>query len=142
VLTELKILGGCWITSVMGVAAQPVLGVLGSDEALKKLSSGPAQMVLAVVVLGLTGAIIWLVKRLLKSYEDRVTEAKQRTDDVHKQHMEMQKTMEANSVALASNAMASEQLKEAVYHLAKCVDKCPGPRSDEIIARGKLPLQG
>ncbi len=138
-LTNLKVLWVFWLLSVAGVVTFPVVGVMTGDEAIEKMGGGTAQVVLSIVVGGLSLSIVWLTKRLLQAMEDRVKEATLRTEDAHRMHKEQQEVLRENSVATSSNATASQQLKEAVYHLAKCVDKCPGPTSDELMTRDRLP---
>jgi uncharacterized membrane protein len=122
-ITELKLLGVCWISSVLAI---PVVGQIGSAEAGEKLATGNVQMVLAVVVLALSGGIMWVTKRLLKSMEDRIAEAKKVRED-------LQSVLTENSAATTANALAAQQLKDSVYHLAKCIDKCPGPSPSEVV---------
>ena len=61
-----------WIMSFVLLGAQGVYAQVNPspDSSVgKALSSGSAQAVLAVVCLGLTGAVIWLTKKLLSSYD-------------------------------------------------------------------------
>jgi hypothetical protein len=120
----LKIMGACWVTAIV---ATPLIGTIDPADASEKLMTGSAQVVLAVVVLGLSVAIIWVVKRLLKSHDERVEEAKAnaklQVEQANCYTNEMTKALSDNSTALAANATASQQLKEAVFHLSAVVDK-------------------
>lgn len=124
-ITELKVLGSLFVGSIVAI---PVVGTVGANsDTLNGLATGSVQMVLAIVVLGLAGAIIWTTKRLLKSMEDRVSEAKtnqeQGVQEAKDARDTIQKVVADNSVAMANNATASQQLKESVYHLASVVDR-------------------
>jgi hypothetical protein len=112
---------------LMAVIATPIVGQIPAGDAGQKLMTGSAQVVLAVVVLGLSTAIIWIVKKLLRSHDARVEEAKTNAEsqvaqaNVHT--AEMTKALSDNTTALSDNATASMQLKDAVYKLGEIVDK-------------------
>ena len=123
-MTTLKVMCFCWI---MGVAAIPVVGQITPGDAEEKLMYGSAQVVLAVVVLAMSGVIVWIARTLIRSQEDRVMEAKENSkaqvDQANCHTAEMTQALSNNSTALAQNATASQQLKEAVYHLSEVVDR-------------------
>ena len=123
-MTGLKVMGVCW---VMAIVATPVVGSIVPTDAGQKLMTGSAQVVLAVVVLGLSAAIIWTVKRLLKSFTERVEEAKSNAQaqvaQANTYTTEITQALSDNSTALSDNATASMQLKEAVYKLGEVVDR-------------------
>lgn len=119
----LKIMGVCWVSAVV---ATPLIGQIPADAG-EKLMTGSAQVVLSVVVLSLSGAIIWVVKKLLKSHDERVIEAKAnakaQVDQANCYTQEMCKALSENATALAANATANQQLKESVCHLTEVIDK-------------------
>lgn len=119
----LKIMGACWVTAVV---ATPLIGQIPADAG-EKLMTGSAQVVLSVVVLGLSVSIIWVVKRLLKSHDERVEEAKanaqKQVDQANCYTQEMCKALSENATALSANATSNQQLKESVYHLTEVIDK-------------------
>ena len=123
-MTGLKIMGGCWVAAI---CATPVVGQISPATATEKLMKGTTQTVLAVVVLGLSVAIIWTVKKLLNSHDERVQEAKanaqQQVQQANKMTDQMTKALSENSTALAQNATSNDQLKESLYHLSSVVDK-------------------
>ena len=123
-MTGLKVMGVCWITALFSI---PAVGQINPADAGEKMMKGSAQVVLAVVVLGLSGAIFWTVKRLLKSQEDRVTEAKEnaakQVEQANAHSESMTKALSDNSMALSANATSNQQLKESVYHLTEVIDK-------------------
>jgi len=121
---SLKVMGICWVAAVAGI---PILGQITPADAGEKLMTGSVQVVLAVVVLGLSGAIVWTVRKLLKAHEDRVVEAKENAKDQVAQAnchtAEMTKALSDNSTALSQNATSNQQLKESVFHLSEVIDR-------------------
>jgi len=131
--TELKVLGSLFIGSVVGM---PILGQVGQNApegTFNNLAFGSAQVVLAVAVLSLSGIFIVVGRKLLNSYEQRVKDANERVESEKSRGDALQEVLSQNSVALANNATASQQLKESVYYLAKVIDKCPGPAEPESV---------
>lgn len=118
-----KILGGVWFICV---AAMPVVDRIPCASNGEELATGNAQQVLAIVILGLSAAFVWLARRREKDLQD---EKKDWRDWMRRERERSDKVAEAlseNSKALQSTATSHKGLQQASYHLAEVIRQCKG----------------
>lgn len=107
----------------MAVTALPAVGQINTHTAMDRLGRGTAQVVLAVVVIGLAIALvrIFLLYRrdmrdedkLLREYMER---AAKRSEDL----------VAKNTSAMSAQAQSNKELKEALYHLSNNIAAVSG----------------
>lgn len=146
-MTGLKLMGAAWFATIGSVPfVSPIVGNLTS--ASDGWAKGGPQVILALVVIGLSTAIGVTWNRLLgahrekaviqeqrvaeaKEYahaqEQRVTEAKeyarQQVEHANRILEQTSELLSECSTALAQNADSNKELKESIYHLSSVVDK-------------------
>jgi len=77
---RLAVVSFVWMFSILLMSVTSVMAqssAVEDSDIARTLSSGSAQAVLSVVVLGLTGAVLFLLKRLLAVQDARVKETKE-----------------------------------------------------------------
>jgi predicted lipid-binding transport protein (Tim44 family) len=135
-MTGLKVMGAAWVATI---ASAPFIGTISVDS--EKWMTGGPQVILALAVLGLSSAIAWAMRKLLKVHEQRVAEAKefakaqeqrvveakdnarQQVEQANRMAEQMTEALSENSTALSQNATTNKELKDSIYHLSSVVDK-------------------
>jgi len=90
-----------------------------SPEAVKVLSSGTTQGVLAVVVMGLTVGFLWTARKLLAAKDEQVQLAQQHASDVRDI---LDKRLDENTKALTNNAQVCTEVVTAIRRCTKSHD--------------------
>ena len=117
-----KVLGFMGAVSMMPVVAQ-----IEAGNAMEKMAKGTAQMVLAVVVISLALALLQIYKLhrqdALDSRKELKDEFERHAQEQKDDNEKLQKIVAENTTAMTMLAESDKQLKEAIYSLAKVVDK-------------------
>lgn len=116
----LKVAVLCFVLCVtaMGVMAQVAMDP--NTTAGRALSKGSAQTVLAVVTLGLSVAVIYLAKKLQKSQDLRVDEAKEHANSVQ---ILFETKLEENSKAQENATLTNKSVASALHRNSDVLDK-------------------
>jgi tellurite resistance protein len=116
---------------VFSVTAMPVIGALNAETTMERLGKGTAQMVLAVAVVALAGALLQVFrlhrKDSLDARKELTSEMKRSGNDMRNQMEKSQEVISQNTAAMTMMARSNEQLREALYHLSSVIDRKLGP---------------
>ena len=121
-----KVLGFVWFSAV---AAVPVVEKI-KNASEERLGSGNPQEVLAIVILGLSAAFVWLARRREKDLQDEKKDWRDWMERERERGDVVADALTENSKALQVNAETQKGLKEASYHLAEVVRQCGGNNYD------------
>jgi len=122
-----KILVGLWFVSLIAV---PVIGEIPIHNEKTELATGNAQQVLAVVILGLSAAFVWLARRREKDLQDEKNDWRKWMERERDRSDKVAIALEENSKALQANANSQKGLEQASYHLSEVVRQCKSNNYD------------
>jgi cell division protein FtsL len=117
------------------VGLMPVVAQMDANTAMEKMAKGTTQTVLAVVVICLALALMQIYKLHRKDAIDSREELKKAYEEHSKEQKgeneKLQKIIADNTSAMMLLADSDKQLKDAIYHLARVVDK-NGETADKV----------
>lgn len=117
------------------VGMMPVIANLEATSALEKMGKGTTQVVLSVVVTVLALTLFQVLrlhrKDALDSRKELKDEFKRHAEEQKEDNEKLQQIIVDNTSAMNLLAKSDDQLKEAIYTLAKVVDN-NGPAVEKI----------
>ena len=111
----------------VAVGLMPVVAQVDAGTTMERMAKGTTQTVLAVVVIGLAFALLQIYRLHRKDALDSRKELKEEFERHAKEQKEDNETLQMiiadNTSAMNLLSDSDKQLKDAIYHLAKVVDK-------------------